>query len=62
MQKKHDILIIGADVIGCSIAYHLAKKGVSSCIIESALVLWTQDYHQAAILVKEVCRYSRGLK
>ncbi len=34
MSSKKDIVIIGAGVIGCSIAYHLAKKGVTSHIIE----------------------------
>ena len=34
MPKKNDIVIIGAGVIGCSIAYHLAKKGITSTIIE----------------------------
>ena len=29
-----DVVIIGAGVIGCSIAYHLAKKGITSTIIE----------------------------
>ena len=34
MSSKKDIVIIGAGVIGCSIAYHLARKGVTSHIIE----------------------------
>jgi glycine oxidase len=34
MTEKNDIIIIGAGVIGCSIAYHLAKKGFPSTVIE----------------------------
>ncbi len=34
MSKKHEVVIIGAGAIGCSIAYHLAKKGITSTIIE----------------------------
>ena len=34
MSSKKDIVIIGAGVIGCSIAYHLAKKGITSTIID----------------------------
>ena len=34
MSTKKDVVIIGAGVIGCSIAYHLAKRGITSTIIE----------------------------
>jgi glycine oxidase len=34
MPKNQDIVILGAGVIGCSIAYHLARKGIPSRIIE----------------------------
>ena len=34
MSSKEEVVIVGAGVIGCSIAYHLAKKGVPSRIIE----------------------------
>jgi glycine oxidase len=34
MSKKQDVLILGAGAIGCSIAYHLAKKGIISTIID----------------------------
>ena len=29
-----DVVICGGGIIGCSIAYHLAKKGVKSTILE----------------------------
>ncbi|HWT81974.1 MAG TPA: FAD-binding oxidoreductase, partial [Candidatus Methylomirabilis sp.] len=34
MAASREIVIIGAGVVGCSIAYHLAKQGVPSQIIE----------------------------
>jgi glycine oxidase len=34
MTDKKDVLIVGAGVIGCSIAYHLGKKGITSLIID----------------------------
>jgi glycine/D-amino acid oxidase-like deaminating enzyme len=34
MSEKEGIVILGAGVIGCSIAYHLGRKGIRSQIIE----------------------------
>lgn len=34
MSKAKDVVIIGAGAVGCSIAYHLGKRGVASTIIE----------------------------
>jgi glycine oxidase len=34
MSGGKDVVIIGAGVVGCSIAYHLAKRGIPSSIIE----------------------------
>ena len=34
MPSKKDVIIVGAGAMGCSTAYHLAKRGVTSHIIE----------------------------
>ncbi|MBA7699533.1 Glycine oxidase [subsurface metagenome] len=34
-MSKEEVVIVGAGVIGCSIAYHLARQGVPSQVIES---------------------------
>jgi len=34
MSMRKDVVIVGAGVIGCSIAYHLGKRGISSCVVE----------------------------
>ena len=34
MSSKKDVIIVGAGAMGCSTAYHLAKRGVASHIIE----------------------------
>lgn len=34
MSQNHDVVIIGAGVIGTSIAYHLAKRGLKPVILE----------------------------
>src|SRR5215469_2757526 len=33
-QERYDVLVIGAGVIGCSIAYHLAKLGLRLAVVE----------------------------
>jgi glycine/D-amino acid oxidase-like deaminating enzyme len=38
MSSNKDVIIIGAGAMGCSTAYHLAKKGVTSRIIEKESV------------------------
>jgi len=37
-MSQKEVVIIGAGVIGCSIAYHLAKQGVPSQIIERGAI------------------------
>jgi glycine oxidase len=34
MSARKDVIIVGAGVIGCSIAYHLERLGISTCIVE----------------------------
>jgi glycine/D-amino acid oxidase-like deaminating enzyme len=34
MSARKDVIIVGAGVIGCSIAYHLGRRGISACIVE----------------------------
>ena len=34
MSTRKDVIVIGAGVIGCSIAYHLGRRGISACVVE----------------------------
>lgn len=56
--SRSDIVIVGGGLMGCSIAYHLAKRGVSCCLIEAKtlasgasgrndgqIILETADYY-----------------
>ncbi len=33
MAQKYDVIIVGAGVVGCSVAYHLAKLGVTNVLL-----------------------------
>ncbi len=41
-QKGKEIVIVGAGVAGCSIAFHLAKRGMTSLIIERESIAATE--------------------
>jgi glycine oxidase len=34
MSTRKDVIVVGAGAIGCSIAYHLGRRGISSCIVD----------------------------
>jgi glycine/D-amino acid oxidase-like deaminating enzyme len=34
MSKNSDVIVIGAGAIGCSIAYHLGRRGISSRVVD----------------------------
>lgn len=34
MSTCKDVIVVGAGVIGCSIAYHLGRRGISACTVE----------------------------
>ena len=60
MSTTKDVIIIGAGVIGCSIAYHLAKQGITSQIIDRESIgtrasgkAWAVIPYPPAFLVEE---------
>ncbi|MCH7869287.1 MAG: FAD-dependent oxidoreductase [Myxococcales bacterium] len=34
MSAHKDVIVVGAGVVGCSIAYHLERRGISTCIVD----------------------------
>jgi len=34
MSKSSDVIVIGAGAIGCSIAYHLGRRGISARVVD----------------------------
>lgn len=60
MSSKKDVVIIGGGVIGCSIAYHLGKLGITSTILERESIAarasgkaWAIIVYPAAMLLAE---------
>ena len=33
MKSRAEVIIIGGGIVGCSIAYHLARRGVSDVVL-----------------------------
>jgi glycine/D-amino acid oxidase-like deaminating enzyme len=62
MSTRKDVIVIGAGVIGCSIAYHLGRRGVSACIVDRESIAarasgkaWAVFTYAPAMLVFEKC-------
>ena len=49
-MKSADVIVVGAGVIGCAIAYHLAKEGVSVLVVERGRVGQEASWASAGIL------------
>lgn len=48
--QKANVIIIGAGIIGCSIAYHLSKKGVSCLVFEKGAAVQEASSASAGML------------
>jgi glycine/D-amino acid oxidase-like deaminating enzyme len=60
MSTRKEVIVIGAGVIGCSIAYHLGRRGISACIVERESIAtrasgkaWAMFTYPPAILAYE---------
>jgi glycine oxidase len=48
MQKElHDVVVVGAGIVGCSVSYHLAKAGLSVALLDKGSV--AGEASQAAV-------------
>ena len=72
MNHSFDVLVVGGGVIGCSTAYHLARKGAKVMVVEkrsigghaaviTAGLLAAQSESDGPDALFEVCRASRAL-
>ena len=43
MEHKCDVFVIGGGIVGCAIAYHLARRGVRVVLAERNEVAWEQS-------------------
>jgi len=62
MSTRKDVIIVGAGVIGCSIAYHLGRRGISTCIVDRESIAvrasgkaWAVFTYAPAIFAYETC-------
>jgi glycine oxidase len=72
LNHSFDVLVVGGGVSGCSIAYHLAKKGAKVMVVErrsiggyaaslTAGILAVQPEAEAPDALFDLCRASRSL-
>ena len=62
MSIRKDVIIVGAGVIGCSIAYHLGRRGISACIVDRESIAvrasgkaWAMFVYAPAMFAWETC-------
>jgi glycine/D-amino acid oxidase-like deaminating enzyme len=62
MSARKDVIVVGAGVIGCSIAYHLGRRGISTCIVDRESIAvrasgkaWAVFSYPPAMIAWEKC-------
>src|SRR5215467_13576080 len=51
MQKElHDVVVVGAGIVGCSVSYHLAKAGLSVALVDKGSVAGEASQSAAGML------------
>jgi len=62
MSTRKDVIVIGAGVIGCSIAYHLGRRGISAYVVDRESIAarasgkaWAVFTYAPAMLAYETC-------
>ena len=62
MSTRKDVIVVGAGVMGCSIAYHLGRRGISTCIVDRESIAarasgkaWAVFTYAPAMFAYETC-------
>jgi glycine/D-amino acid oxidase-like deaminating enzyme len=62
MSAHKNVIVVGAGVVGCSIAYHLGRRGISACVVDRESIgarasgkAWAVFTYAPAMLTWEHC-------
>jgi glycine/D-amino acid oxidase-like deaminating enzyme len=62
MSTRKEVIVIGAGVVGCSIAYHLGRRGISTCVLDRESIAarasgkaWAVFTYAPALVADEEC-------
>jgi 4-methylaminobutanoate oxidase (formaldehyde-forming) len=50
LPERTDVVIIGGGIVGCSVAYHLAKRGVAPLLLERRQLTCGTTWHAAGLV------------
>ena len=60
MQSNPDVIVIGAGVVGCSVGYYLAKRGVQVMLLEKEAMGSGASAHATGFLSLLGAEFSPG--
>ncbi|MFZ3180566.1 MAG: FAD-dependent oxidoreductase, partial [Methylocystis silviterrae] len=50
LPRSAQIVVVGGGIVGCSVAYHLAKRGVETLLLERHQLSSGSTWHAAGLI------------